>query len=100
MTGALPQPLPVSVDPEPRPVVRLTAETLILRGKVFGLIGWDAALMDVDGHSFFKGLDVRDEGRVCYSGSANEFASPSLLMSGSLIRSMISLFCASLMPAE
>ena len=38
----------------------LTAEALSLRGKILGLIGWDAALMDVDGHSFFKGLDVRD----------------------------------------
>ena len=80
--------------------MRLIAEALGLCCQVLCLIGWNAALMDVDGHSFFKGLDVRDEGRVCYSGSANEFASPSLLMSGSLIRSMISLFCASLMPAE
>ena len=69
----------------------LTAETLGLGCKVLGLLGWNAALMDVDGHSFLEGFDVRDEGRVCYSGSANEIASPSLLMSGSLIRSMISL---------
>ena len=60
MTGALPQPFPVDIHPEPRPVVGLTAEALSLRGKILGLIGWDAALMDVDGHSFFKGLDVRD----------------------------------------
>ena len=40
----------------------LMAEALSLRGKVLGLIGWDAALMDVDGHSFFKGLDIRDQG--------------------------------------
>ena len=33
------------------------------------LIGWDAALMDVDGHSFLKCFDVRDEGWVCYIGS-------------------------------
>ena len=100
MVGALPQSFPADIHTEPRPVVGLTAEALGLRVKVFGLVGWNAALMDVDGYSFFKGLDVRDEGRVCYSGSANEIASPSLLMSGSLIRSMISLFCASLMPAE
>ena len=96
----LPQPLPVGVDPEPSPVMGLTAEALGLGCKVLGLIGWNAALMDVDGHSFFKGLDVRDEGWVCYSGSAHEVPSHSLLRSGSLIPSMISRFCASLMPAE
>ena len=72
----------------------LTAEALGLGCKVLGLIGWNAALMDVDGHSFFKGLDVRDEGRVCYSGSAHELPSHSLLRSGSLIASTISRFCA------
>ena len=99
-TCTLPQPFPVDIDPEPRPVVGLTAEALGLRGKVLGLIGWNAALMDVDGHSFFKGLDVRDQGRVCYRGSAHEVPSHSLLRSGSLMPSTISRFCASLMPAE
>ena len=80
--------------------MRLTAKALGLRGKVLGLIGWNAALMDVDGHPFLKGLDVRDEGRVCYRGSAHALASHSLLRSGSLIASTISRFCASLMPAE
>ena len=59
--GALPQLLPFSVSPQPRPVMSLTAEALSLRGKVFGLIGWDAALMDVDGHSLLKGFDVREK---------------------------------------
>ena len=78
LVGALTQPFPVGIDPEPRPVVGLTAEALGLGCKVLGLIGWNAALMDVDGHSFFKGLDVRDEGRVCYSGSAHALPSHSL----------------------
>ena len=78
----------------------LIAEALGLRGKGLGLIGWDAALMDVDGHSFFKGLDVRDEDRVCYSGSSHKLPSHSLLRSGSLMPSTISRFCASLIPAE
>ena len=78
----------------------LTAKALGLGCNVLGLIGWDAALMDVDGHSFFKGLDVRDEDWVCYSGSSHELPSHSLLRSGSLIPSTISRFCASLMPAE
>ena len=78
----------------------LTAKALGLGCNVLGLIGWDAALMDVDGHSFFKGLDVRDEGWVCCGGSAHELPTHSLLRSGSLIPSTISRFCASLMPAE
>ena len=36
----------------------LITEALRLRRKVLGLVGWNATLMDVDGHSFFKGLDV------------------------------------------
>ena len=100
LTGALPQPIPVGVDPELRPVVSLTAEALGLGCKVLGLIGWDATLMDVNGHSFFKGLDVRDEDWVCYSGSAHELPSHSLLRSGSLMPSTISRFCASDIPAE
>ena len=79
---ALPHPFPVDIHPEPHTVTGLTAEALGLRGKVLGLIGWNAALMDVDGHSFFEGLDVRDEGRVCYRGSAHELPSHSLLRSG------------------
>ena len=78
----------------------LTAKALGLGCNVLGLIGWDAALMDVDGHSFFKGLDVRDEDWVCYRGSAHELPSHSLLRSGSLIPSKISRFCASDIPAE
>ena len=74
----------------------LMAEALSLRGKVLGLIGWDAALMDVDGHSFFECFDVRDESRFCYSGWTHDVPS----QSGSLIPSTISRFCASLMPAE
>jgi hypothetical protein len=42
--------------------VSLTAEALGLGCKVLGLIGWDAALMEVDGHSFFEGLDISDQG--------------------------------------
>ena len=56
------QPLPRDINPEQCPVVGLIAEALGLRGKVLGLIGWNAALMDVDGHSFFKGLNIRDQG--------------------------------------
>ena len=78
----------------------LTAKALGLGCNVLGLIGWDAALMDVDGHSFFKGLDVRDEDWVCYSGSAHELPSHSLLRSGSLMPSTISRLCASDIPAE
>ena len=97
---ALPQPFPVDIHPEPRPVVGLTAETLGLGCKVLGLVGWNATLMDVNGHSFFKGLDVRDEDWVCYSGSAHELPSRSLFRSGSLMPSTIARFCASLMPPE
>jgi len=100
LVRGLPQPLPVDIDPEPRPVVGLTAEALSLRGKVLGLIGWKTTLVDVDGHSFFKGLDVRDQGPVCDGGSAHELPSHSLLRSGSLTPSTISRFCASLIPAE
>ena len=80
--------------------MRLIAKALGLCCKVLGLVGWNATLMDVNGHSFFKGLDVRDEDWVCYSGSARELPSHSLLRSGSLIASTISRFCASLIPAE
>ena len=58
----------------------LTAEALGLGCKVLGLIGWDAALMDVDGHSFLVGLNVRDNGWICYSGWAHALASHSLLL--------------------
>ena len=88
MVGGLPQPLPVSIDPEPRPLVGLTAEALGLRGKVLGLAGWNATLMDVDGHSFLEGLDVRDEDWVCYSGSAHDMPS----QFGNLTPSTISRF--------
>ena len=78
----------------------LTAESLGLRGKILGLLGWNAALMHHDGHTLLKGFDVMDKERIGYSGSAYDFASQSLLMSGSLMPSTISCFCASLMPAE
>jgi hypothetical protein len=97
---ALPHPFPVDIHPEPHTVTGLTAEALGLRGKVLGLVGWNATLMDVNGHSFFKGLDFRDEDWVCYSGSAHELPSHSLLRSGSLMPSTISRFCASDIPAE
>ena len=100
LVEVLPQPFPVNIHAEPRPVVGLTAETLGLRCEVLGLISGNAALMYVDGHSFFEGFDVRDEGWVCCGGSAHEVPSHSLLRSGSLIPSTISRFCASLMPAE
>ena len=80
LVRGLPQPFPVDIDPEPRPVVGLTPEAPGLRCKVLGLVGWNATLMDVNGHSFFKGLDVRDEDWVCYSGSAHALASHSLLL--------------------
>jgi hypothetical protein len=60
--GAAPQPLPVDIHPEPRTVTGLISEALGLGCKVLGLIGWKTTLVDVDGHSFFKGLDVRDQG--------------------------------------
>jgi hypothetical protein len=40
----------------------MISEALGLGCKVLGLIGWKTTLVDVDGHSFFKGLDVRDQG--------------------------------------
>ena len=76
--------------------MRLTAEALGLGCKVLGLIGWNAALKDVDGHSLLKGLNIRDKSRFCCSGSAYDVPS----QSGSLTPSTISRFCASLMPAE
>mgnify|MGYP007071512898 FL=1 len=88
LTGALPQPFPVDINPEPRPVVGLTAAALSSRCKALGLIGWNAALMDVDGHSLLKGLDVRDKSRFCYRGSAHDVPS----QSGSFTPSTISLF--------
>ncbi len=84
LVGALTQSLPVPIGPEPCPVVGLTAEALCLCGKVLGLIRGNAALMDLDGYSFFKDLDVRDEGWVCCSGSADALPSHSSLRSGSL----------------
>ena len=97
---ALPHPFPVDIHLEPHTVTGLTAEALGLRGKVLGLIGWNAALMDVDGHSLLESFDIRDEGRICCGGSAHELPSHSLLRSESLMPSTIFRFCASLMPAE
>ena len=97
---ALPHPFPIDIHPEPHTVTGLTAEALGLRGKILGLIGWNAALMDVGGHSLLEGLDIRDHGRVCCSGSAHELPSRSLFRSGSLMPSKISRFCASDIPAE
>ena len=72
------------------------ASALGLGCKVLGLIGWNAALKDVDGHSLLECFDVRDKSRFCSSGSAHELPSHS----GSLIASTISRFCASDIPAE
>ena len=58
--GALPQPFSVDIHSEPRPVLDLTAAALSSRCKALGLISWNAALMDVDGYTFLKRLDVRD----------------------------------------
>ena len=88
LVGGLPQPLPVGVDPEPSPVMGLIAEAPGLRGKVLGLVGWNATLMDVDGHSFFEGLNVRDESWVCYRGWTHDVPS----QSGNLTPSTIALF--------
>ena len=67
--GASPQPLPVDIHPEPRTVTGLTAEALGLGCKVLGLISGNSTLMDVEVHSLLEGLDIRDQGRVCCSGS-------------------------------
>ena len=48
--------------------MRLIAEALDLRCEVLGLIGWNATLVDVDGHPFFESFDVRDKGWICYRG--------------------------------
>ncbi len=61
LVGGLPQPFPVDIDPEPRPVMSLTAETLGLRCKVLSLVGWNAARVHHNGHSLLKGFDVRDK---------------------------------------
>ena len=57
---ALPQPLPLHIDPEPSPVVGLTAEALSLRSEILGLLGWNTTLVDVNRHPFLKGFDVRE----------------------------------------
>jgi hypothetical protein len=100
LVGALPQPFSLDISFEPRPVVRLTAEALSLGCMVLGLVGWNAALKNVDGHSLLKCFDVMDESKICGGGSAHELPSHSLLRFGSLIPSTISRFCASLIPAE
>jgi len=92
----LPQPFPFDIDPEPRPIVGLIAEALGLRGKILGLVAWNSTLVNVNGHPFLEGFDVRDEGRVCYDGSAHQLPS----QSGSLIPSMMLRFWASLIPPE
>ena len=58
--ATLPQPLSFHIVPEPGSVVGLTAEAKGLRCEVLGLLGRNATLMDVDGHPFLEGLDVRD----------------------------------------
>jgi len=45
--------------------VRLIAEALGLCCKVIGLVGWNATLVDVDGHRFLERFDVRDQGWIC-----------------------------------
>ena len=72
LVGALTQPFPVGIDPEPRPVVRLIAEALGLGCEVLGLIGWNATLMDVDGRSLLEGLDVRAEISLYLFGKLGE----------------------------
>ena len=57
----LPQPFPLDIDPQPSPVVGLIAEALGLRCKVLGLVRWNITLVDMDGHPFLEGFDVRDE---------------------------------------
>jgi hypothetical protein len=66
----------------------LITEALGLRGKVLGLIGWDAALMDLDGHSLLECFDVRYESRFCYRGWTHDVPS----QSGNLTPSTIALF--------
>ena len=101
LSGAtLPQPFPFDIHPQPSPVVGLIAAALSLRGKVLGLIGWNATLVYHDGHPFLECFDVRDKAWICYSGSAHKLSSHSLLRSGKLTPSTISRFCASLIPAE
>ena len=68
--------------------MRLTAEALSLRCEVLGFLGWYAALMDVDGHSFLESRDIRDEGRIRCDDSTHELTPNS----GSHIPSRISLF--------
>ena len=63
---ALPQPLPLNIDPQPSPVVGLIAEALGLCCEVLGLVGWNTTLVDVDGHPFPERFVVRDQDRVCY----------------------------------
>ena len=92
----LPQPLPFHIHHQPRPVVGLIAEALGLSGEVLGLLGWNAPLVDMNGHPFLEGFDVRDQGWISYRGCAHDVPS----QSGSLIPSTISRFCASLMPPE
>ena len=100
LTGGLSQPFPIDIHPEPSLVMSLISEALGLRCHVLGLISGNAIFMHVDGHSFLKCFDVRDENKICGGGSAHELPSHSLLRFGSLIPSTISRFCASLIPAE
>ena len=62
LVGALPQTLPADIDPQPSPVVGLIAEALGLRFQVLDLVGWKTTLVDVDGHSFLEGLNIRYQG--------------------------------------
>ena len=94
--ATLPQPFPLDINPQPSPVVSLIAEALGLSCKVLGLVGWNATLVDVDGHPFLEGFDVRDQDRISYCGWAHDVPS----QSGRRIPSTISRFCASLMPPE
>ena len=74
---ALPQPSPFDVDPQPSPVVRLISEALGLCCEVLALVGWNATLVDMDGHPFLERFNVRDKGWVCYRGWAHDKSSQS-----------------------
>jgi len=78
----------------------LIAEALGLGCKVHGTVCGDTTLMHHDDHPFLEGLDVRDKARVCCCGVAHDRHSALLSLTGNLMPSMMSLFWASLIPAE
>ena len=78
------------------PVVCGTSKAWILSGKVFCHIKCQSLIILCNGGPFFEGLDVGDQAWVCPMGAARDASS----QSSSRTPSMISRFCASLMPAE